>query len=132
MSLAERIDEYVRACYTGIWIRSHEHTDALQELSRLPAAGSFAVSAEDAMQLVIDTSGRIRCVYGETIELSELGRLSIRRGSHVEPDQEGHWMADLSPVGGPMLGPFATRGAALRAEVAWLHQHWLHQHWLAP
>jgi len=83
------------------------------------------VPAEDEIQMVVDPSGQIRCVYGETIDLSELGSLSCRLGSHVEPNKEGHWMADLSPVGGPMLGPFTTRGAALRAEVAWLHQHWL-------
>ncbi len=81
--------------------------------------------AEPAMKLVVDTKGSIRCVYGETIDLSALGRLSIQRGSHVEPDEEGHWMADLSPVGGPLLGPFATRGEAIGAEIAWLHQYWL-------
>ena len=35
MSLPERIDEYVRACFTGIWIRSQEHPDALRELATL-------------------------------------------------------------------------------------------------
>lgn len=29
MQLADRSVEYVRACFTGIWIESHEHTDAL-------------------------------------------------------------------------------------------------------
>ncbi len=35
MSLAERFSEYVRACFTGIWIESHEHDDALAELAAL-------------------------------------------------------------------------------------------------
>lgn len=35
MSLAERLSEYVRACFAGIWIESHEHTDALVEITRL-------------------------------------------------------------------------------------------------
>lgn len=45
------------------------------------------------------------------------------RASHVEPwDADPmQWGADLSPVGGPMLGPFTTRRAALDAEVAWLN-----------
>jgi len=47
-----------------------------------------------------------------------------RRGSHVEPDSAGHWTADLSPVGDPILGPFATRSEALAAEIAWLRDHW--------
>ncbi len=77
------------------------------------------------MEFIITTSGDVRCVYCETIDLSVLGKLQIQRGSHVEPDQDGLWMADLSPVSGPNLGPFTSRSEALRAEVAWLHEHWL-------
>ena len=77
------------------------------------------------MELIVTDSGDCRCVYSEAVDLSVLGKLRIQRGSHVEPDQEGQWMADLSPVDGPKLGPFATRSEALRAEVAWLHKHWL-------
>ena len=29
MLLAERLAEYIRACFTAIWIESHEHQDAL-------------------------------------------------------------------------------------------------------
>jgi hypothetical protein len=54
-----------------------------------------------------------------------LGRLSIARGSHVEPTADGRWTADLSPAGGPLLGPFERRSQALAAEVAWLETHWL-------
>ena len=35
MSLTERVSEYVRACFTGIWIESHEHDDALAEMAAL-------------------------------------------------------------------------------------------------
>jgi hypothetical protein len=77
------------------------------------------------MELLIENSGNVRCLYGEAINLAVLGRLSIRRGSHVEPNQHGQWLCDLSPVSGPTLGPFASRSAALAAEVAWLSQHWL-------
>ena len=57
--------------------------------------------------------------------LSELGRLTISRGSQVEPTDAGYWTADLSPVGGPLLGPFESRSAALAAEREWLEQNWL-------
>ena len=77
------------------------------------------------MELVILPGGVVRCVYDEAIELAALGRLSVERASHVEPDAHGQWLADLSPVGGPALGPFSRRSAALAAEVAWLRQHWL-------
>ena len=77
------------------------------------------------MQLVIDPAGGVRCVYDETLPLADFGRLTISRGSHVEPNADGLWTADLSPVGGPLLGPFATRSTALAAERDWLEQHWL-------
>jgi hypothetical protein len=79
------------------------------------------------MHLHIDSSGNIRCLYSEEINLAELGTLSIRRGSHVEPDAHGQWLCHLSPVSGPTLGPFASRSEALAAEVAWLAEHWLHR-----
>lgn len=77
------------------------------------------------MDLLIETTGKVRCVFGEEIDLGQLGRLSIRRGSHVEPTPDGQWTADLAPVQGPLLGPFPTRTAALNAEVSWLQEHWL-------
>jgi len=51
--------------------------------------------------------------------------MSIRRGSHVEPDDAGRWWADLAPVNGPKLGPFVRRANALAAELEWLEAHWL-------
>ena len=72
------------------------------------------------MELVCMPDGRICAVYAEAIVLAELGRLSIRRASHVEPDADGYWFADLEPVHGPRLGPFSLRSEALSAEVAWL------------
>lgn len=77
------------------------------------------------MQLVITPDGAIRTVYDEAIDLATLGPLSIRRGSHVEPTDEGRWTADLSPVRGPLLGPFITRSEALYAERRWLEANWL-------
>ena len=78
------------------------------------------------MEIVIDTAGDVRCVYGETIDLASIGDPSIRRASHVEPGEGGAWRADLSPVGGPVLGPFPSRSVALAAEDDWLSANWLH------
>jgi hypothetical protein len=77
------------------------------------------------MQLVVGPSGRVRAIYSEVIDLEALGRPAITRASHVEPDGEGRWHADLRPVGGPVLGPYPLRSQALEAEVAWLEAHWL-------
>ncbi len=77
------------------------------------------------MQLVIQPDGAVRCVYDEEIDLHALGRPSVSRASHVEPDRQGRWFADMAPVGGPRLGPFDRRSDALTAESAWLQAHWL-------
>jgi len=77
------------------------------------------------MELVVDTRGQVYSVYGELVDLTALGRVSIKRASHVEPDEQGRWRADLGPVGGPQLGPFACRSQALAAEHAWLEHNWL-------
>jgi hypothetical protein len=77
------------------------------------------------MILVIGADGRARCLYGEAIELTSLGALSIERASHVEPDRDGMWWADLAPVAGPRLGPFTHRSGALDAERQWLENHLL-------
>ena len=79
------------------------------------------------MQLVVAPEGEIRLVYAETIDFGSLGPTAIRRGSHVEPNEMGDWLADLEPVDGPRLGPFAKRSDAIKAEVAWLQEHWLVQ-----
>jgi hypothetical protein len=75
------------------------------------------------MTLVVDPAGNVRAVYDEALDLAALGPLRITRASRVEPDDTGRWAADLSPVGGPVLGTFARRSEALAAESAWLEAH---------
>jgi hypothetical protein len=77
------------------------------------------------MELIVTAEGAVRCIYDEAIPLSAIGHLTIRRASHVEADPNGQWLADLSPVRGPQLGPFESRRLALSAEWMWLENHWL-------
>ena len=77
------------------------------------------------MRLVVEPDGKVRAIYSEEIALDSLGPPRIVRASTVEPDPDGRWHADLSPVAGPVLGPFARRSEALAAERAWLEAHWL-------
>ncbi len=72
------------------------------------------------MQLIIDDIGTIRCLYGEEIDLSSLAGMMVVRGYQVEPNETGKWSADMSPVSGPILGPFHRRSQALEAEARWL------------
>ncbi len=77
------------------------------------------------MELIILPSGATKCIYDEALPLSQFGKLSITRASNVEPDSVGNWIADLSLVGGPHLGPFDCRTAAITAEIDWLRKNWL-------
>ncbi len=72
------------------------------------------------MHVFISPGGDCRAVYDEALDLQALGHTKILRASHVEPTTAGWWTADLSPVGGPMLGPFRQRSQALAAELQWL------------
>ena len=76
--------------------------------------------------MIFTADGRAHMVYSEELDLAALGQKSIRRASHVEPNDQGQWTADLSPVGGPILGPFARRSEALAAENVWLESHLNH------
>ena len=77
------------------------------------------------MELIINPSGNVRCIYAEAVDLHALGQPQITRASHVEPDSTGRWIADLTPVSGPSLGPYDQRTDALAAEVQWLRENWL-------
>lgn len=47
MTLAERVSEYVRACFTGLWIESHEHQDALVEIAAICDEQGWRLAAWD-------------------------------------------------------------------------------------
>ena len=72
------------------------------------------------MELVVGCDGGVKCIYDEALDLRELGKLQITRASHVEPDRDGYWWADMGPSGGPVLGPYGSRTEALKAEIRWL------------
>ncbi|MEQ8788719.1 MAG: AAA family ATPase [Pirellulaceae bacterium] len=47
MTLSERLSEYVEACFTGLWIESHEHEDAVAEIARLSHDRSWRLALWD-------------------------------------------------------------------------------------
>ena len=79
----------------------------------------------ETAELIIGLGGNVRMIYSEMIEPHAFGEPTIERGSHVEPDQNGFWWADLSPCNGPRLGPYTIRSRAIEAEIAWLKEFWL-------
>ena len=78
------------------------------------------MSVPTGMELVVGAGGNVRCIYDEELDLRKIGKLKITRASHVEPDVEGYWWADMGPVAGPVLGPYGSRSEALVAERQWL------------
>jgi hypothetical protein len=72
------------------------------------------------MELFITRTGQVCCLYGEDLDLRAVGSLTIRRASRVEPTDGGGWTAELSPIGGPTLGPYSQRSQALAAEARWI------------
>lgn len=50
MKLANRLSDYVRACCSGIWVQSHEHEDALADISRLCAEQQWHLATWDIEQ----------------------------------------------------------------------------------
>ena len=78
------------------------------------------------VSIFVRPDGTVEFLYEDGLRpLLALGRASITRASHVEPTPDGRWTADLSPRGGPRLGPFALRQEALDAERAWFVVHLL-------
>lgn len=93
----------------------------------------------DEIEVFVGEDGDCEAVYSDRLaEVFAGEETETRRVSHVEPastigwDADG-WIADMRPVRGPVLHdgfepdlpsnvkrPFATRQAALEAEVAWL------------
>ena len=79
----------------------------------------------ETAELIIGLGGNVRMIYSELVEPHAIGDPTIERGSRVEPDQNGFWWADLTPVNGPRLGPYHMRSKAIEAEIAWLKEFWL-------
>ena len=75
------------------------------------------------MIISIDRNGGVRAIYSDGFNWQALGKPLIQRASQVEPDHLGLWWADLAVSGGPRIGPFARRDAAIAAEVAWLERN---------
>ncbi len=79
------------------------------------------------MKITFEVDGRVKFIYDDTLAevAQEVGELSVQRASHVEPCPSNHrlWQADMSPVNGPLLGPFNSRSEALLAETVWLNNH---------
>ena len=81
---------------------------------------------ENEIIVNVGDGGTAAFVYSDDAAeaLKSLGTIRTNRASYVEPlNDQGQWTADMAPIGGPVLGPFESRGDALVAERAWLREH---------
>lgn len=89
MTLKERLAEYVRACFTGLWIESHEHEDALRDMAQLCAEQNWQLatwnidtglaigqSGDDGEQPTADPLAAIRMLRSATGDTATLLVLS--------------------------------------------------------
>ncbi|PQO28940.1 AAA family ATPase [Blastopirellula marina] len=74
MTLTQRLGEYVRACFSGLWIESHEHQDALVAIAQLCRQENWQLAtwdlesglrcqASDANSSTGDPLGAIRAIH---------------------------------------------------------------------
>ena len=73
--------------------------------------------------LDISNDGVVTFIWDDDLgpALLDEGAGQIRRASNVEPTPSGQqWVVDLSPSGGPTIGPFRRRGDAIAEEIEWL------------
>ena len=47
MTLSERLSEYVRAAFSGIWVQSHEHDEAVHEIAQLCRTNNWTLATWD-------------------------------------------------------------------------------------
>lgn len=50
MTLSQQLTEYISACFTGLWIQSHEHEDALAEIAQLCRSENWRLAVWDIDQ----------------------------------------------------------------------------------
>lgn len=75
------------------------------------------------MSITVTPDGNLKFIWDDRLdELKHAGEFHRRRASYVE-SAGTQWTADMSPVGGPLLGPFELHKYAISAETAWLEGH---------
>jgi hypothetical protein len=73
--------------------------------------------------IIVVEGGIVKYLYNENFEPIE-GKTTITRASHVEPEENGKWSVDLSPINGEVVKGFDKRSDALKYEEGRVNQ-WL-------
>jgi len=82
MTLSERLAEYVRACFSGLWLQSHEHDDAIQEIARLCHDRNWSFASWDVDRGLGRTGGAAEAALAGTAD----PLAAIRAAGSIAPD----------------------------------------------
>jgi len=88
-----------------------------QRASHVEPTSELSAAARDWIKTHAAEEG-----YDITVN-DEPGKLRLVDDQYMYAIWANAWWADLTPVGGPVLGPLDTRESALDAEETWLHAH---------
>ena len=108
MTLAERLSEYVRACFTGIWVQSFEHDDAIVEIARLCRQQRWSLATWD-IDRGLSVAGRDE---GSSTAVERTGPAGRDQGNRLAGHAGRHGAArpaELPPVPGQHRGRSGTR-----------------------
>ena len=67
MSLSEQLSEYISACFTGLWVQSYEHEDAISEIAELCRRENWNLAiwdCEQGLQIPGQTNGQTQDTGG--------------------------------------------------------------------
>ena len=85
MTLAERLSEYVRACFTGLWVRTHEADDAVAEVAALCRREGWSLATWDLDRGLsvaqVDGPGHAPGAADPLAALRSLGALATPEGT---------------------------------------------------
>src|SRR6516164_2262468 len=82
MTLSERLAEYVCACFSGLWLQSHEHDDAIQEIARLCHDRNWSFASWDVDRGLGLTVGAAEAALAGTAD----PLAAIRAAGSIAPD----------------------------------------------
>jgi hypothetical protein len=83
MLLSQTLGEYIAAAFTGIWIQSHEHADALSEIARLCKDNEWILATWD-IDRGLATSGQASAIAADPVAaIRSVNALATPKGSAI-------------------------------------------------
>ena len=116
MSLIERFGEYVRACFTGLWIESHEHQDALMAIAQLCRQENSRLATWDIEQGLLVEGAKIEVNGSDPLSaIRSINSLATSDGTAILVLQNFHRFLQSAEIVQALVAP-ARSGTGLSNE----------------